>query len=286
MQRLLGEVRPGRLGDAEVDHLGHRPAIVLGDQHVGGLNVAVDDALVVRVLDRLADRHKQLQPLPRRQLVRVAVARDRHALDQLHDEEGPAVGRRPGVEDPGDVRVVHQGQGLPLRLEARQHLLAVHPRLDQLDSDEALDRLGLLGHPDRAHAAFAHRLQQLEPAGEHDPGLLHAARFGPRSVLRAGFRRFLHRPDERARGLFEEAGVAGVGPQQGFHAGPQFGVAGAGRVEVGGPLSRAGEPHGVGEDLALVHGMVPPRLQCAVGRQNPRRILQDFSIARLSQALA
>ena len=58
------------------------------------------------------------------QLVLVAVLGDRHALDQLHDEEGPAVGGRAGVEDLGDVGVVHQGQGLPLGLEAGEHLLA------------------------------------------------------------------------------------------------------------------------------------------------------------------
>ena len=53
----------GRLGHAEVDHLGHRLAVVERDQHVGRLDVAVDDALLVGVLDRLADRDEQLQPL-------------------------------------------------------------------------------------------------------------------------------------------------------------------------------------------------------------------------------
>ena len=54
----------------------------------------------------------------------VAVLGDRDALDQLHDEVRPAVGGRPGVEHLGDVRVVHQGQGLPLGLEPGQHLPA------------------------------------------------------------------------------------------------------------------------------------------------------------------
>ena len=42
--------------------------------------------------------------------------------------------------------------------------LRVHPRLDQLDGDRPLDRLGLLGHPDRAHPALADLLEQLVPA--------------------------------------------------------------------------------------------------------------------------
>src|SRR5262249_8507981 len=51
---------------------------------------SLDDALLVRVLDGLADRKEQLQPLPRREVMLVAVFRDRHALDQVHDEVRPA----------------------------------------------------------------------------------------------------------------------------------------------------------------------------------------------------
>ena len=83
----------------------------------------------------------------------------RHALDQLHDEVRPAGVGRAGVEHPGDVGVVHQGQGLPLGLEAGDDLPRVHAGLDELQRDQALDRLGLLGHPDGAHAALADLLR-------------------------------------------------------------------------------------------------------------------------------
>src|SRR5437588_5117659 len=46
--------------------------------------------------------------------------------------------RSPGVEDLGDVGVVHQGEGLPLGLEAGDHLARVHHRLEHLQGD--LDR--------------------------------------------------------------------------------------------------------------------------------------------------
>ena len=65
----LGEHRPfgellGRgFGHAEVDHFRHRLVVVLGDQHVRGLDVAMDDAFLMGVLHRLADRHEQFQPL-------------------------------------------------------------------------------------------------------------------------------------------------------------------------------------------------------------------------------
>ena len=46
------------LGDAEVDDLDNRRVTLAagGDEDVRGLDVAVDDALHVGVLDRLADR--------------------------------------------------------------------------------------------------------------------------------------------------------------------------------------------------------------------------------------
>ncbi len=67
----------------------------------------------------------------------------------------------PGVEDLGDVGMIHHRQRLPLGLEAGDHLPRVHPRLDDLQRHPALDRLGLLGHVDDAHAPFANLLEQL-----------------------------------------------------------------------------------------------------------------------------
>ena len=63
-------------------------------------------------------------------LVLVAVVGDGHALDQLHHEVGPTRSGGARVEYPGDVGVVHQCQGLPLGLEAGDHLARVHARLD------------------------------------------------------------------------------------------------------------------------------------------------------------
>ena len=66
MQTVLSVSRsPERLGNPEIDHLGHsrRRRIVQAHQDVGGLDVAVDDSLLMRVLDRLADLEKQFQPL-------------------------------------------------------------------------------------------------------------------------------------------------------------------------------------------------------------------------------
>jgi hypothetical protein len=66
-----------------------------------------------------------------------------------------------GVEDAGDVLMVHQRQRLPFGLEASDDLGRVHAGLDDLQRHLAADRLFLLGHEDDAHAALADLLQQL-----------------------------------------------------------------------------------------------------------------------------
>ena len=106
-----------------------------------------------------------------RQVFFVAVLRDRHAFHQLHHEVGPAAVGRAGIQHFGDIRMVHHRHGLPLGLEAGDHLPRVHARLDDLQRDGPLERLGLLGHEDDAHAAFADLLQQLVGADDR-AGLL------------------------------------------------------------------------------------------------------------------
>ena len=101
-----------------------------------------------------------------RQPAFVAEPGDRDALDQLHHEVGPARVGGAGVEDLGDVRVVHQGQGLAFGPEPGEHLAAVHAGLDELERDGAPHRLGLLGHVDGAHAPLADRLEELVRADD------------------------------------------------------------------------------------------------------------------------
>jgi hypothetical protein len=54
----------GRLGDAEVDHLRHRHPVVQRNENVRRLDVAMDDPLLVRVLDGLANLDEQIEPFP------------------------------------------------------------------------------------------------------------------------------------------------------------------------------------------------------------------------------
>ena len=113
------------------------------------------------VLDGVADGREELEPRARVEPLAVAVLEQGHAGDQLHDEVGPALVRRAGVEHARDVRVVHHRQRLPLRFEARDDLARVHAELDDLQRHAPRHRLHLLRHPHRAEAALADLLEEL-----------------------------------------------------------------------------------------------------------------------------
>ena len=57
---LVRQILLGGLGDAEVNDFHHRLVVVDGDHDVGRLDVAVDDAFLVGVLEGLADRDEEL----------------------------------------------------------------------------------------------------------------------------------------------------------------------------------------------------------------------------------
>ena len=162
--QLLGQ----RFGHAEIDDLRRRLAVHFGNQNVGGFQVAVDDRLLVRVLHAFADVHEKLEPFAGAEPVIVAVGRDGHPGDVFHHEVRRALRRRAGIEHLGDGRVVHHGESLALRLEARDHFAGVHPGLDQLERDAAAHRFFLLRQPDLAHAAFPDSLEQVI-AANHRP---------------------------------------------------------------------------------------------------------------------
>ena len=85
-QGPLGQFLLGRFGYTEVDHFGNRLTVIQRDHYVGWFDVAVNDALLMGVLNRVADRHEQFQPLSRCQVIVVAVLGDGDAVDQFHDE--------------------------------------------------------------------------------------------------------------------------------------------------------------------------------------------------------
>jgi hypothetical protein len=177
VQRPFRQRLRRRLRDAEVDDLRHRVIALDRDQHVGRFQVAMDDPLLVRVLDAVADLQEEADAVANRDLVLRAVGRDRLAADELHHEVRPSLGRRTSVEHARDGRMVHQRQRLALRLEPCHHLRGVHPRLDDLERDLSPHRPDLFREPDDAHAAFAEGLDQsVGPMFCADRGVLSCAR--------------------------------------------------------------------------------------------------------------
>ncbi len=117
MQRLLGERLVHRFRQAEVDDLGHWSVVVGRDQNIRRFQIAVDDPLLMGVLDSMADFHEEFQAVGNGEPNRIAVFGDGNALDVFHHEKGAAAMGEAAVEHPGNVRVIHEGEGLPFDLE-------------------------------------------------------------------------------------------------------------------------------------------------------------------------
>ena len=156
--------------DAEVDE--HDAAV--GHDQVLRLDVAVDDVLLVDVVQRLARLAAPLDDLvdrqPGRALGREAVV-EALALDQLHDDVVVA-GVAEVVDDAHDARVVELGQQPRLDLEARDVR-----RVEQaLDGDEA-PGLAVERAVDRAHRAARDGALDRVMAAHHGSRI--AGRHGP-----------------------------------------------------------------------------------------------------------
>ena len=153
--------RPG-LGQAEVEDL----HLAVGcELDVGGLEVAVDDALLVRLLEGLGDLLRDLEGLGDRDRPALQALGEVLAGGELHREEvgGRAVGERRALEavDVGDACVVEGREDLRLALEAGEPIGIGGKSLGkQLDRDVASE-LRVRRPVDVAHAARAE--------GRHDP---------------------------------------------------------------------------------------------------------------------
>ncbi len=105
------------LGHAEVDDFGRGFAVLQCRQDIGWLDIPVHDALVMRMLEGPTERDEQSQPLVQVQLVSITILGDGNPMHEFHHEIGtPGLGRA-GIEHPGDVRVIHDGEGLPQTLQ-------------------------------------------------------------------------------------------------------------------------------------------------------------------------
>ncbi|MBE7451958.1 MAG: hypothetical protein HS111_24650 [Kofleriaceae bacterium] len=151
-QRGLGV---GDVGDAEVGQL---PQAAGPAQHVGRLDVAVDDAAGVGGLERSRELDPERAHLGGGQRAALGDHRAQgRPLDQLQHQVGLAV-LDPQVEDLDHAGVGEGGQGAGLGLEAGVEARRHHAQqvLDPLDRDVAPQPL-VVGAQDLAHRAGAER---------------------------------------------------------------------------------------------------------------------------------
>ena len=127
------------------------------DHDVVGLEVAVDEPLLVRGRQPAPRRHEHLQHLLPAARLRLQPVGDGVPLDELHRDEHLIL-ERAHVEDDDDVRVRQPRDRLRLAqralpaLVARDAVAGLDPQ--QLDRDLAI-QLGIVRRVDLAHAAAA-----------------------------------------------------------------------------------------------------------------------------------
>ena len=124
------------------------------------------------VLDRLAHRDEQFEPLRGRQPAGIAELCDRRPLHQFHHEVRSPIRRGTCVEYLRNIRVVHHREGLPFGLEAAQHAPRIHTGFNQFECDPPFDRFKLVCDPHLAHTPFANLLQQLVSSRDNTARLL------------------------------------------------------------------------------------------------------------------
>src|SRR5206468_684934 len=108
---------------------------------------------LMRVEHASAHLAEELEPLPEAESVLPAMAIERQSIDVLHGDVRHPFARRPGIEDLGDVLVVHEREGLALLLEPRDEDCGVELGPDQLEGDLAMKRRILLCEIDLPHSS-------------------------------------------------------------------------------------------------------------------------------------
>ncbi len=151
--------------EAEVHHPGADVARVVARRHdVLGLDVAVDDAAGVAVVERVGDLRPDVEDVAEAQRALAEELPQVRGREHRHDEEQrPLV--PPEVVDRHDGGVVHLRDDLGLALEALLGVLREIPGRDQLDRDVAVqDRI--LRAVDDAHSAAPQLGEDLVAVGE------------------------------------------------------------------------------------------------------------------------
>ncbi len=167
---LLGRhVRRRPAGEARAIEQVREPEVhdlhtsLVGEEDVAGLQIAVDDAVGVRVREAARDVACEPHGLERRHRASPEPLLERLAAEELQDEEGSALVDAVVVQR-DDVRVVEPGGRLRLLAQRLlEDVRARERRAHGLEGDEAAE-LGVARLEHDAEAAAADLAEELEPA--------------------------------------------------------------------------------------------------------------------------
>src|SRR5437870_267234 len=120
----------------------------------------MDDSLLMRVLDGMADSREEGEPLLRVKSVFVAVMRNGNTLYQFHGEKRTSGFRCASIEHLGNVRMVHERKGLPFGLKTGDDLISAHTQFDDHQRDATPYRCQLLRHINDAAATLTYFLKE------------------------------------------------------------------------------------------------------------------------------
>ena len=148
-----GVIAGDEAGGAEVEEMGDA---VFADEDVVGLEVAMDDEVLVGELDGGADGEEEAEFFLEGEVMGSTIFVDADAVDVIHDEEKDAVVADAAVEEAGDVGVVEGGEDLALLAEALEESFGGKGQVDDLDGDLFFVlAVGAVREIDGAHAAAA-----------------------------------------------------------------------------------------------------------------------------------
>jgi hypothetical protein len=95
----------------------------------------VDDEILVRELDGVANLEEETQPVLKRERLCGAKIFNGRTGHIFHDEVRQAILARSGVEEPRYERMLEARHDLALRAEPAQHLIRISAPLQELDRD-------------------------------------------------------------------------------------------------------------------------------------------------------
>jgi hypothetical protein len=171
LRGFIGGTMGGDLGETEVENLG---VSALGDEKVGRLDVAMNDALAMGGVERIGNLDRKRQQGFQIEGTAGDAVLQSGAVEKLHHDERLAV-LLTDLVNGADVGMVECGSGPGLAAETFQGLRIVGDVVrKELESDEASE-LGVFGLVNQAHAAAAQLLQDAvvgNSLADHPPQIL------------------------------------------------------------------------------------------------------------------